>query len=151
MWLDFCNIVSPGSWHREGCHCHFSCKKPLLYLIVQGHSSIPPGQDLLGCHWASLTRLFIGMVSMCSLSWGRRRASRLGGLCGREPEGHHWVMSPIGRVIALLRKRVPGPQEWPLCFNMPFVHFWWSLHFESHCIWEFTAFAEQCSINTSVL
>lgn len=56
---DFCNIVSPGSWNREGCHCHYSCKKPLLYLIVQGHSSMPPGQDLLGRHWASPTWLFM--------------------------------------------------------------------------------------------
>lgn len=93
---------------------------------------------------ASLAWLFVGVI-MFSLSWDHRRASCLGDLCGKESK----VTTPSDvptRWGHCTLKKVPGPQKWLPCFNMPSMHFWYSLQFNKHCIREFTAFAEQCSI-----
>lgn len=75
-------------------------------------SSIPPGRDLLGCHWAPLTRLFGGM--MCSAFPGGTGGLPNSDLCGRVGESPPQVLSPVSVVIVPLRKRFPGPQKWPV-------------------------------------
>lgn len=94
-------------------------REPLSLLMweaiaVPGHpgtwrpSSIPPGWDLLGCHWAPLTRLFGGMNDMFSLSWGLP-ASKI-----RVTESHRPKCCPSQWGHCTLKKEVPGPQKWPV-------------------------------------
>lgn len=89
-----------------------SCTRSPRDLETFLHPSRKGPADLLGCHWAPLTRLFGGM--MCSAFPGGTGGLPNSDLCGRVGESPPQVLSPVSVVIALLRKRFPGPQKWPV-------------------------------------